>query len=74
MTETDKREMELLEKDITNRLFELEALAQAMELLFNDCDIDYMKSERFEPGLLFATQKRLYNDLHTQVRELIVKR
>jgi hypothetical protein len=71
MTEIDKREMERLEKDITARLFELEAFSHAMELLFNECDLDYMKNELFDAGLLFATQKRLYSDLHSQVRELI---
>jgi len=73
MTEIETREMELLKRDITNRLFELEAFSHALELLFFECPLQSMERGGLEPGLLFASQKRLCGDLHSQIRELIAK-
>lgn len=71
MTEMEKQSLELLKQDINDRLIELNGFSQAMELFFFECDLERMQKERFEPGLLFAIQKRLYNDLHTQFQQLI---
>jgi hypothetical protein len=71
MTEIEKRTLEILKEDINNRLIELNGLAQAMELFFSECDFEQMKKERFEPSLLFAIQKRLFDNLHSQFQVLI---
>ena len=74
MTKTEESNLEFLKKDINERLHELEAFSQAMELFFFECELETMKKNRFEPGLLFAIQKRLYSDLHGQFQELIGNR
>jgi hypothetical protein len=71
VTEIEKRDQELLKRDINDRLLELNGLTHALELFFFECDLERMKKDRFEPGLLFAIQKRLYNDLHSQFQRLI---
>lgn len=71
MTELEKRNQELLKQDINERLLELNAFSHAMELFFFECDLERMKNDLLEPGLLFAIQKRLYNDLHSQFQTLI---
>lgn len=74
MIEIQIREMELLEKDIQNRLFELEAFSHALELLFFECPLRSMEQDGLDTGLLFASQKRLYSDLHSRIRELMDKK
>ena len=71
MTEIEKRTLEILKKDINDRLIELNGFAHAMELLFFEVDGEQMKREMFEPSLMFAIQKRLYSDLHSQFQKLI---
>ena len=71
MTEIEKITLELLKKDINDRLLELNGFAHAMELLFQEVDGKQMDKNLFEPCLLFAIQKRLYRDLHNQFQELI---
>jgi hypothetical protein len=71
VTEIEKRNLETLKRDINDRLLELNGLSHAMELLFSSCDPEIMKTNRFDSTLLFAIQKRLYNDLHDQFQELV---
>jgi hypothetical protein len=58
-------QIEFLKKEIEKLLFELAGLSHMAEMLLTDVDLEQLKRNRFDAGVLFSVQKRLYESLNT---------